>query len=163
MLPDILFKELVGVAFSHACEFCNSFACEEMKIKKEINWGSSELEPMWEKNKISSISSVGPHNSPIGYRLHKRPLQFNRSGKQWNYITLRNELRTSCYYECSAQYKGPLCNRCTLTGWEDLIVIVMITKSGLITQRELHGFISVFFSFDTRGPLWHTTFWVVIV
>lgn len=26
MLPDLLFNELDGAAFSHACEFCNSFA-----------------------------------------------------------------------------------------------------------------------------------------
>lgn len=32
-LPDILFSELDGVAFSHACEFCNSFAWNKKRKK----------------------------------------------------------------------------------------------------------------------------------
>lgn len=39
-LPDILFNdELDGAAFSHACEFCKSFACKEREKKRiVVNW-----------------------------------------------------------------------------------------------------------------------------
>lgn len=33
MLPDVLFNELDGAAFSHACEFCSNLACNQKKEK----------------------------------------------------------------------------------------------------------------------------------